>query len=109
VSQFAPSQEDVAALRAEMNHLLEERDKYREGWLARGRRINGVGEFQSEGPWEPVRKVQNRMLCGVVEALEDGYHPQNPSPLHPADFIRQRYPHLLREDDADASSQEDER
>lgn len=31
------------------------------------------------------------MLQDVIETLEIGYHPQNPSPLHPADLLRQRY------------------
>lgn len=31
------------------------------------------------------------LLDLVLQALEDGYHPQNPSDLHPADYLRRRF------------------
>ena len=33
---------------------------------------------------EQIRRVA---LQEVVQALEGGYHPQNPSSMHPADYI----------------------
>ena len=82
----------VMELEAEHDRLREERDRYREGWMLRGRRINGVGEFADEGPWEPVKVVQSRMLHVVVEVLEEAHHERA------AELLYERFPHLLSED-----------
>jgi hypothetical protein len=36
-------------------------------------------------------------LAEVLDALERCYHPQNPSPLHPADLVRERFPSMPEE------------
>lgn len=35
----------------------------------------------------------DRSVClrDVIEALEEAYHPQNPSQMHPADFVTKRF------------------
>jgi hypothetical protein len=59
--------------------LRAERDLYREGWLLRGRLINGTGEFAGDGAWVPpdfhvaaVTSAREAAITEVVEWLERG-------------------------------------
>jgi hypothetical protein len=50
-------------------------------------------------------RARRVMLADIIETLEDGYHPQNPSPMHPADYLRNRYPHMLDADEMTGKEQ----
>jgi len=56
------------ATRAEVEQLRADAERWKEAWKARGRRINGTGEFDDEGPWAPPEETAR--LVGRINELE---------------------------------------
>lgn len=64
MTEWILRQQEIDDLKRELETTIRERDQYREGWLSRGRRINGTGEFSDEGAWHPPETI-NRLNVKV--------------------------------------------
>lgn len=51
--------EENAALQAERDFYQKQAESYRKGWLSRGRKMNGTGEFADLGPMHDHETVVN--------------------------------------------------